>query len=82
MYRKTKEEEEIQTNQEYKRRLQQHDEELKATSKRIDEVDRLHVAFEDKTESNFTIAEEMLKAHSTRLNELGSKIVRPLSIYI
>ncbi len=75
LYRQAREEQEEAISDNIHKNLQIHDEQFKTTISRIDEIDRLHINFEDKTEGNFRVAEEMLLAHTNRLNQLDGRLV-------
>lgn len=79
LYRKAKEEEEARINGQLRRRLQKYDEQFKAIADRFEETDKMHQEFEDKTEANFKIAEQMLLAHSNCINQLDGRLVMILS---
>ena len=77
---KAQEAEDTRAKEQVQKRFQKYDFQFQALACRIDEADKLHENFEDKTEANFKIAEEMLLVHSNRFDQLDGQFVTLLSI--
>lgn len=75
LYRKAKEEEDQANLADHKRRFQKYDEQFRAVADRFEETDKALENFEDKTESNFKIAEEMLLSHSNYITAIDGRLV-------
>ena len=75
LYRKAKEAEDAGNQAENKKKFQKYDEQFKAAAERFEDVQDQIETFEEKTENNFKIAEEMLLSHSNYLAALDGRLV-------